>query len=132
MWQHLGYNSIIFISALASIDPELYEAAVIDGAGRWKQTLYITLPGIVSTIVVLLILRLGQIMSVGYEKIILMYGPATYETADVISSYMYRVGIQDSNYSYSTAINLFNSVINFIILFVANAFSRRISETSLW
>ena len=132
MWQHLGYNSIIFISALASIDPELYEAAVIDGAGRWKQTLYITLPGIVSTIVVLLILRLGQIMSVGYEKIILMYGPATYETADVISSYMYRVGIQDSNYSYSTAINLFNSVINFIILFVANAFSRKISETSLW
>ena len=81
---------------------------------------------------VLLILRLGQIMSVGYEKIILMYGPATYETADVISSYMYRVGIQDSNYSYSTAINLFNSVINFIILFVANAFSRKISETSLW
>ena len=132
MWQHLGYNSIIFISALASIDPELYEAAVIDGAGRWKQTLYITLPGIVSTIVVLLILRLGQIMSVGYEKIILMYGPATYETADVISSYMYRVCIQDSNYSYSTAINLFNSVINFIILFVANAFSRKISETSLW
>lgn len=132
MWQHLGYNSIIFISALASIDPELYEAAVIDGAGRWKQTLYITLPGIASTIVVLLILRLGQIMSVGYEKIILMYGPATYETADVISSYMYRVGIQDSNYSYSTAINLFNSIINFIILFVANTFSKKIGDTSLW
>lgn len=132
MWQHLGYNSIIFISALASIDPELYEAAVIDGAGRWKQTLYITLPGIASTIVILLILRLGQIMNVGYEKIILMYGPATYETADVISSYVYRVGIKDSNYSYSTAINLFNSFINFAILFVANAFSRKVSETSLW
>lgn len=132
MWQHLGYNSIIFISALAAIDPELYEAAVIDGAGRWKQTLYITLPGIASTIVILLILRLGQIMGVGYEKIILMYGPATYETADVISSYVYRVGIKDANYSYSTAINLFNSVINFLVLFVANAFSRKISETSLW
>lgn len=132
MWQHLGYNSIIFISALAAIDPELYEAAVIDGAGRWKQTLYITLPGITSTIVILLILRLGQIMSVGYEKIILMYGPATYETADVISSYVYRVGIKDADYSYSTAINLFNSVINFLILFIANAFSRKISETSLW
>lgn len=132
MWQHLGYNSIIFISALAAIDPELYEAAVIDGAGRWKQTLYITLPGIASTIVILLILRLGQIMSVGYEKIILMYSPATYETADVISSYVYRVGIKDSDYSYSTAINLFNSVINFMVLFVANAFSKRISETSLW
>lgn len=132
MWQHLGYNSIIFISALASIDPELYEAAVIDGAGRWKQTLYITLPGIASTIVVLLILRLGQIMSVGYEKIILMYGPATYETADVISSYMYRVGIQDSDYSFSTAINLFNSIVNFIVLFVANTFSRKLGDTSLW
>lgn len=132
MWQHLGYNSIIFISALAAIDPELYEAAVIDGAGRWKQTLYITLPGIASTIVILLILRLGQIMSVGYEKIILMYGPATYETADVISSYVYRVGIKDSDYSYSTAINLFNSVINFLVLFAANAFSKKISETSLW
>ena len=132
MWQHLGYNAIIFISALAAIDPELYEAAVIDGAGRWKQTLYITLPGIASTIVVLLILRLGQIMNVGYEKIILMYGPTTYKTGDVISSYVYRVGIIDSDYSYSTAINLFNSVINFIILFLGNTLSRKISDTSLW
>ncbi len=132
MWQHLGYNSIIFISALASIDQELYEAAVIDGAGRWKQTLYITLPGISSTIVVLLILRLGQIMNVGYEKTILMYGPATYETADVIASYVYRVGLVDANYSYSTAINLFNSVINFLVLFVSNLVSRKLSETSLW
>ncbi len=132
IWQHLGYNSIIFISALAAIDPELYEAAVIDGAGRWKQTLYITLPGIASTIVVLLILRLGQIMNVGYEKIILMYGPSTYETADVISSYVYRVGIVDADYSFSTAINLFNSVVNFIVLFIGNAISRKISDTSLW
>lgn len=132
MWQHLGYNSIIFISAFAAIDPELYEAAVIDGAGRWKQTLYITLPGILSTIIILLILRLGQIMNVGYEKIILMYSPATYETADVISSYVYRVGIKDANYSYSTAINLFNSVINFVILFAANAFCKKLGDTSLW
>ena len=88
MWQHLGYNSIIFISALAAIDQELYEAAVIDGAGRWKQTLYITIPALTGTIVVLLILRLGQIMNVGYEKIILMYGPSTYETGDAISSYV--------------------------------------------
>ncbi len=128
----MGYNSIIFISALAAIDQELYEAAVIDGAGRWKQTLYITIPALTGTIVVLLILRLGQIMNVGYEKIILMYGPSTYETGDVISSYVYRVGIVDSDYSYSTAINLFNSVINFIVLFTANIFSRKISETSLW
>ena len=132
IWQHLGYNSIIFIFALAAIDQELYEAAVIDGAGRWKQTLYITLPELSSTIVVLLILRLGQIMNVGYEKTILMYSPATYETADVIASYVYRVGIEDADYGYSTAINFFNSVVNFLVLFVANAISRKLSETSLW
>jgi len=132
LWQHLGYNSIIFISALSQIDPELYEAARIDGAGRWKQTLYITLPGIASTIVIMLILRLGQIMNVGYEKVILMYSPATYETADVISSYVYRVGIVDSNYSYSTAVNLFNSVVNFIVIYIANWTSRKFGETSLW
>ena len=132
IWQHLGYNSIIFISALAAIDQELYEAAVIDGAGRWKQTLYITLPELSSTIVVLLILRLGQIMNVGYEKTILMYSPATYETADVIASYVSRVGIEDADYGYSTAINFFNSVVNFLVLFVANAISRKLSETSLW
>lgn len=132
MWQHLGYNSIIFMAALSGIDPELYEAAWIDGAGRWKQTLHVTLPGIASTIVILLILRLGQIMSVGFEKTILMYSPATYETADVISSYTYRVGVIDNNYSYSTAVNLFNSAINFLMLIGANKISRKFSETSLW
>ena len=132
IWQHLGYNSIIFISALAAIDQELYEAAVIDGASRWKQTIYITLPELSSTIVVLLILRLGQIMNVGYEKTILMYSPATYDTADVIASYVYRVGIIDADYGYSTAINFFNSIVNFIVLFDANTISRKLSETSLW
>lgn len=132
LWQHMGYNSIIYISALAAVDQELYEAAYIDGAGRWRQTIHVTLPGILPTIVILLILRLGQIMNVGYEKTILMYSPATYETADIISSYLYRVGIQDSDYSYSTAINLFNSVINFAILYVANRISRSVSDISLW
>ncbi len=132
LWQHLGYNSIIFISALAAVDPTLYEAARIDGANRWKQTLHVTLPGIASTIIVLLILRLGQIMGVGYEKIILMYGPSTYETADVISSYVYRVGILDADYSYSTAVNLFNSLANMIVLFTANFISRKVNETSIW
>jgi ABC-type polysaccharide transport system, permease component len=132
IWQHLGYNAIIFIAALSAIDPELYEAAVIDGAGRLKQTWHITLPGLRDTIVVLLILRIGQIMNVGYEKIILMYSPSTYETADVISSYVYRVGVTNADYSYSTAINLFNSLINFIILFAANGISRKFSSTSLW
>ena len=132
LWQHLGYNSIIFISALAAIDPQLYEAATIDGANRWQQTIHVTLPGISNTIVVLLILRLGQIMGVGYEKTILMYSPATYETGDIIASYVYRVGLVDADYSYSTAINLFNSVVNLFVLFLANQISCRISNTSLW
>ncbi|MCD7863762.1 MAG: ABC transporter permease subunit [Lachnospiraceae bacterium] len=132
IWQHLGYNSIIFISALTTIDPQLYEAAKIDGAGRWKQTWHVTLPGLIPTIVIMLILRLGQTMNVGYEKILLMYSPATYDTADVISTYVYRVGLIDADYSYSTAINLFNSVINIIILVIANEVSKRVSETSLW
>lgn len=132
LWQHLGYNSIIFISALAAIDPTLYEAATIDGANRWQQTLHVTLPGIASTIVVLLILRLGQVMSVGYEKIILMYGPSTFETGDVIASYVYRMGILNSDYSYSTAVNLFNSVVNLIVLMSANFISRKVNETSIW
>lgn len=132
LWQHLGYNSIIFISALAAIDPQLYEAATIDGANRWQQTIHVTLPGISATIVVLLILRLGQIMGVGYEKTILMYSPATYETGDIIASYVYRVGMEDADYSYSTAINLFNSLTNLLVLFLANQLSRRIGDTSLW
>jgi len=132
LWQHLGYNSIIFISAVAAIDPTLYEAARIDGANRWQQTLHVTIPGIASTIVVLLILRLGQIMGVGYEKIILMYGPSTYETGDVIASYVYRTGILDADYSYSTAVNLFNSVVNLIVLWTANTISRKVNETSIW
>ena len=132
LWQHLGYNSIIFISALAAIDPTLYEAAKIDGANRWQQTLHVTLPGIASTIVVLLILRLGQIMSGGYEKTILMYSPATYETGDVIGSYVYRIGMEDADYSFSTAVNLFNSVVNLIILFISNTISRKVNDTSLW
>jgi len=132
IWSQLGFASIIYISALAGIDQELYEAAKIDGAGRIKQTLYVTLPGLLPTITVLLILQIGQLMNVGFETILLMYSPATFETADVISTYVFRVGILESNFSFSTAVNLFNSIINFILIFTANAFSRRFSDTSLW
>lgn len=132
IWQHIGWNSIIYLSALAGIDMELYEAARIDGANRLRQTWHITLPGIAPTITILLILRIGQLLSVGYEKIILLYNAQTYETADVISSYVYRVGIKDSQFSRSTAINTLNSVVNFILVVVANKVSATISETSLW
>ncbi len=132
LWQRLGWDSIIFLSALASIDQELYEAATIDGAGRWKQTLHVTLPGIMPTIAILLILRVGSMMNVGYEKIILLYNPLTYETSDVISSYVYRRGIIEANFSFSTAVNLFNSLINFALVVIANRVSGKLTETSLW
>jgi putative aldouronate transport system permease protein len=132
IWQEVGWGSIIYLAAMAGIDQELYEAAKIDGAGRWKQTLYVTLPGIAPTIVILLILRMGSLLNVGFEKIILLYSPATYETADVISSFVYRKGLQEFNWSFSSAVGLFNQVINFILLISANWFSRKVNESSLW
>jgi putative aldouronate transport system permease protein len=132
IWQHVGWGTIIYLSALSAIDSQLYEAAMIDGAGRFKQLLHITLPSIAPTIVILLILRIGQLLSVGYEKTLLLYNPATYETADIISTYVYRVGLLEQNWSYSTAIGLFNSAVNFTLLLTANKVSRRFSETSLW
>lgn len=132
VWQNLGFHSIIYLAALSNVNPELYQAAYIDGAGRWKQTWHVSIPGISSTIIILLILRLGSLLTVGFEKIILLYNPSTYETADVISSFIYRKGLLEANYSYSTAVGLFNSVINFAVLIIANSISRKYSETSLF
>ena len=132
VWQRLGWDSIIFLSALAGIDQEQYEAATIDGAGKFKQVLHVTLPGILPTISILLILRIGSLMGVGYEKIILLYNGLTYETADVVSTYVYRKGIVDANFSFSTAVNLFNSVINFLLVVFANKMSAVLTENSLW
>ena len=120
------------VSALSGIDEQLYEAAAIDGAGKWKQLLHVTLPGIANTIIIMLILRLGQVLAVGYEKIILLYSPQTYEVADVISSYTYRMGILNGKYSYSSAVGLFQSVINLIFLVTTNKISRKLTETSLF
>jgi putative aldouronate transport system permease protein len=132
IWQEIGWGSIIYLAALTGISQELYEAAEIDGAGRWRQLLAVTLPGIIPTIVILLILRMGSIMSVGFEKIILLYNPLTYETADVISSYTYRRGLMEFNYSYSTAVGLLNSLINFVLLISANTISKKVNNTSMW
>ncbi|ULL18130.1 sugar ABC transporter permease [Paenibacillus sp. H1-7] len=132
IWQEIGWGSIIYLAALSGIDQELYDAAKIDGAGRWRQMLNVTIPGIMPTIIILLILRIGHMMDVGFEKIILLYNPSTYETADVISSFVYRKGLVDANYSYSAAIGLFNSLINFILLIGANKISRKFSDSSLW
>jgi len=132
MWQGIGWGSIIYLSALQSIDVQLYEAATIDGAGHLRQAWHITLPGIMPTIVIMLILRMGSLMGVGYEKIILLYNPAIYETSDVISSFVYRKGLLEYSFSYSSAVGLFNSVINFLMLMTANKISKKVNETSLW
>ena len=132
VWQNTGWSCIIYLSALAGIDMELYEAARIDGANRWHQTLHITLPGIANTIILLFVLRLGSIMSVGYEKIILLYNEGTYVTADVISTYTYRRGLVQGDYAYSTAIGLFNSVINIIFVLSANKASNKLAGTGLF
>ena len=132
LWQGIGFSSIIYLAALAGIDQELYEAAQIDGAGHISRLIHITLPGISSTIITLLILRMGTMFAVGYEKIILLYSNNTFETADVISSYVYRKGLLEQNYSYSAAVGLFNSVINTALLIISNKISKKYSETSLF
>lgn len=132
IWQEVGWGSIIYLAALSGVDSELYEAAMIDGAGKIKQLMYVTLPSILPTIITMLILKMGSLMSLGYEKTILLYNPATYEKADIISSYVYRIGLLEQDWSYSTAIGLFNSVINFALLLITNKISKKLSETSLW
>lgn len=132
IWQHIGWNSIIYIAALSGIDPCLYEAAEIDGANRWKQTLHVTFPGIAPTVIVLLILNVGGILNVGFEKIILLYNDATMGVADVISTYVYRKGLLEQSWSFSSAVGIMNSVINFIILIAVNKLSQKINDTSLW
>lgn len=132
IWQNLGWNSIVYLSAITAIDPMLYEAAYMDGATRWQQIRMITIPGILPTIIIMLILQIGNMMSVGFEKVFLMQNPSIYETADVISTYVYRKGLIELNYSYSAAIGLFNSVVNFVLLVFANSISRKLSENSLW
>jgi len=132
IWQEMGWGAIIYLSALAGIDQELYEAAKIDGAGRWKQTLHVTMPGIMGTIIIMLLLRLGSVMSVGHEKIMLLYNAATYETSDVISTFVYRKGLVNMEWSYSAAVGLFNSVINFVIIVIFNRLSKKVTDISLW
>lgn len=132
IWQEVGFGSIIYLSALAGVSAELYEAAEIDGAGRIAQLFHVTLPGIASTIIIMFILRCGALMTVNFEKILLMYSPATYETADVIQTYVYRVGIIKQKIGYSTAVGMFNSVVGMILIVTANALSRKYTEISMF
>jgi putative aldouronate transport system permease protein len=132
VWQTLGWGTILYLAALTTIDNDLYEAARIDGANRWRQTWHVTLPGIRPTIVTLLILNTGQFLAVGFEKIILLYNPATYPTADVISTYVYRVGIVSGSLSYATAIGLFDALVGLVLVLSANFIARRTVGASLW
>lgn len=132
LWQNLGANSIILVAAITTIDPCLYEAATLDGANRFQKVLHVTLPGILSTIIILLILRIGNLMTVSFEKVILLYSPSTYSVSDVISSFVYRRGLENMEYGYSTAVGLFNSLLNFVLLLLANKSSKKLLGTSLF
>ena len=132
VWQNIGWDSIIYLAALSSIDQEQYEAARVDGAGRMKQMWYITLPGLLPTISMLLVLRLGSVLSVGFEKILLLYQPGIYEVADVISTYVYRKGLLDADFSYSSAVGLFNSLVNIVFLLVSNRLSKKLGQNGLF
>ena len=132
VWQHMGFNSIIYIAALSAIDPALYEAATIDGASRLKKILYISLPSIVPTIMILFIMRIGSIMNVGFEKVLLMQNPINKSTSEIISTFIYTNGIQKGQFSYSTAVGLVNSLINCTLLLVSNKVSKKLTGSGLW
>ncbi len=132
IWQEAGFGSIVFLAAIAGVNPSLYESAVVDGANRWQMIWKITLPSILPTIIIMLIIRIGNIMEVSFELIILLYQPATYETADVVNTFIYRQGLQSGQYDFAAAAGLFNAVVAFVLVMAANSISRRYSRTSLW
>ena len=132
LWQNAGFDALVYIAAIMGIDPQLYEAATVDGAGKMKKIFHVTIPAIVPTIVTMLILKLGGIIKVGYEAILLLYQPATYSAADVISTYSYRLAFENGNYGLSVAAGLFESVVAFIMVILANRFSKKISNNALW
>jgi putative aldouronate transport system permease protein len=132
IWQGFGYESIVYLAAISAVDTQMYEAARIDGATRMQIILRITLPGIAPTAIILLIMNFGRIMNIGFEKVNLLYSPAVYETADVIATYVYRRGILDGQFSFATAVGLFNSAVNLILILTVNWISKRVTEVSLW
>ena len=132
MWKDMGWNSIIFLAALAGVSPSLYEAARIDGAGRWKQFIHVTLPGIMPAIVILLLLRIGNILDLGFEHIYVFLTPITYQVGDVLDTFQYRAGVIEGQYSFTTAIGLFKSIIGFILIVIANKVSNRVTGESLY
>ena len=132
IWQEAGFQSIVYLAAIAGISPTLYESAVVDGASRWQMIWKITIPSILPTIIIMLIIRIGNMLEVSFEMIFLLYQPATYETADVVNTFIYRQGVQGGQYDLAAAAGLFNAVVAFVLVMTANAISKRYSRTSLW
>ena len=132
VWQQVGWGSIIFLAAIAGIDPQLYEAAVVDGAGRLRQTWNITIPSIIPVIVILFILRVGDILDAGFDQIFNLYNPAVYEVADIIDTYVYRVGLVELNFSFSAAVGLFKNVIGLILVVIVNRIAKIFGEYGIW
>ena len=132
IWQEAGFGSIVFLAAIAGVNPSLYESAVVDGANRWQMMWKITIPSILPTILIMLIIRIGNVMEVSFELVILLYQPSTYETADVVNTWVYRQGLQSGQYDLAAAAGLFNAVVAFVLVMTANTLSRRYSRTSLW
>ncbi|SNS27513.1 ABC transporter permease [Tropicimonas sediminicola] len=132
IWQEAGFQSIVFLAAIAGVNPSLYESAVVDGANRWQMMWKITIPCIMPTIIIMLIIRIGNLLEVGFEMIILLYQPATYQTADVINTFIYRQGLIGGQYDLAAAAGLFNAVVAFTLVMTANTISKRVSKTSLW
>ncbi len=132
LWKTIGFNSIVYIAAIMGIDPQLYEAATVDGAGKWRQVRTITMPSILPIIVVMFVLNIGKMVKVGFEAILLLYKPTTYETGDVIATYVYRTGLANGDYGLATAAGLFEALVALILVLLANRVSKRLSENSLW
>jgi putative aldouronate transport system permease protein len=132
IWQEAGFSSIVFLAAIAGVNPSLYESAVVDGASRWQMVWKITLPSILPTILIMLIIRIGNLLEVSFELVILLYQPSTYQTADVVNTFIYRQGIQAGQYDLAGAAGLFNAVVAFVLVMTANTISKRYSKTSLW
>ena len=132
LWQTAGFNSLVYIAAIMGIDPSLYEAATVDGAGRWQKIKHITIPAILPTVVTMFVLNIGKIVKVGYEAIILLYQPSTYSVSDIIATYSYRLGFENGNYGLSTAVGLFEAFIALVLVVVSNKVSRKITDSALW
>lgn len=132
VWQNSGYAAIVYLAALSGVDPQLYEAARVEGASRWQKILYIDLPGIMPVAVILLILSVGSLLAIGFEKVYLLQNPLNLSSSEIIATYVYKIGLLNANFSFATAVGLFNSVINMVLLILVNAYVKRVSDMSLW